>query len=457
MPKVGARIAVDQSAHEPRPRRRFRTAARFIWRCNGDQVGYLLFEALWRAAERGVRVRVLLDDLNTGGLDPTIAALDAHPNIEVHLYNPLVQRGARSLNFLTDFTRVNRRMHNKSFTADNQVSVVGGRNVANEYYGAGGGVVFADLDVIAVGAAVCEVSKEFDLYWNSPSAYPAANFVGTRGPDAAADLQARFAATRADPESVAFLESARTTPLVRDLLGGRLALEWTLARAVYDDPAKTLDTTARTDVLLFPELVRTIGRPEKSFDLVSPYFVPGDDGTATLVALAGSGVKVRILTNSLASAEASIVHSGYAKRRKDLLRAGIQLYEIKTTAAQEARDEKVKLGSSSSSALHAKTFAVDGSRVFVGSFNFDQRSARLNTEMGLVIDSPALARQLAERFDRAAPLVAYEVRLGPDGHSLEWIERTAAGETRHDTEPGTTWFQRWSVDVLSIFPVDWML
>jgi len=315
----------------------------------------------------------------------------------------------------------------------------------------------ADLDVIAVGAAVPEVSKEFDLYWNSPSAYPAASFVGVPGPDGAANLEAKFTATRADPESVAFLEAARTTPLVRDLLGRQLALEWTLARVVYDDPAKTLDTTARTDVLLFPELVRTMGRPEKTFDLISPYFVPGEEGTAALAMQASKGVKVRILTNSLASSEANVVFAGYAKRREDLLRAGIQLYEIKTTAAREAREEKVKFGSSSSSALHAKTFAVDRSRIFVGSFNFDQRSARLNTEMGLVIDSPALAQRLAEVFDTTVPLIAYEVRLGPDGRSLEWIERTASGETRYDTEPGTSWIQRRSVDVLSIFPVDWML
>ena len=352
-----------------------------------------------------MRVRLLLDDLNTGGLDPTIAALDAHPNIEVRLYNPLVQRGARMLNFLTDFGRVNRRMHNKSFTVDNQVSVVGGRNIANEYFGAGSGVVYADLDVIAVGAAVREVSKEFDLYWNSPSAYPAASFVGAPGPDGAADLEARFAATRADPESVAFIEAARTTSVVRDLLGGQLALEWTHAQVVYDDPAKTLDTTDRTDVLLFPELVRTIGRPEKTLDLISPYFVPGEEGTAALVTQAGKGVKVRIFTNSLASSEASVVHAGYAKRREDLLRAGVRLYEIKSTAAREARDDKIKFGSSSSAALHAKTFAVDRSRIFVGSFNFDQRSARLNTEMGLVIDSPTFARQLAERFDTPRPWV----------------------------------------------------
>jgi putative cardiolipin synthase len=427
----------------------------YIW--HGDRVGYLLFEALWQAAERGVRVRLLLDDLNTGGLDPTIAALNAHPDIEVRLYNPLVHRGARALNFLTDFTRVNRRMHNKSFTVDNQVSVVGGRNIANEYFGAGSGLMFADLDVIAVCAAVREVSKAFDLYWNSPSAYPAPSVVGTPGPDGAAELKARFAATRADPESVAFLEAARATSLVRDLAGGQLALEWTLARVVYDDPAKTLDKTARTDVLLFPELVRTMGQTEKTFDLISPYFVPGDEGTATLVMQAGKGVKVRILTNSLATSEAGVVHSGYAKRRRDLLRAGVQLYEIKPTAGREARDDKARLGSSSSTALHAKTFAVDRRRIFVGSFNFDQRSARLNTEMGLVIESPTLAQRLAERFDTAAPMIAYEVRLGPDGQRLEWIERTPAGETRYDTEPGTRWFQRRSVDFYSILLIDWML
>ena len=426
----------------------------YIW--HGDQVGYLLFEALWQAAERGVRVRLLLDDLNTGGLDPTIAALDAHPNIEVRLYNPLVHRGVRSLNFLTDFGRVNRRMHNKSFTVDNQVSVVGGRNIGNEYFGAGSGVVFADLDVIAVGAAVREVSKEFDLYWNSPSAYPAASFVGTPGPDGTADLAARFAATRADPASVAYLEALRTTALVRDLLARRLPLEWTDARLVHDDPAKTLDPAARADVLLFPALVEAIGRPEKSLDLVSPYFVPGDEGTEALAALARRGVKVRVLTNSLESSEANVVHAGYAKRREALLRAGVRLYELKASAGGGERNEKAGMGSSSGSALHAKTFAEDASRLFVGSFNFDLRSALINTEMGLVISSPALAGRLADVFDKAVPLSAYEVRLGADG-ALEWIERTAGGERRHGREPGAGWFRRFAVGVLSALPIDWML
>jgi putative cardiolipin synthase len=425
----------------------------YIWQ--GDEVGMLLFEALWDAAGRGVRVRLLLDDLSTGGIDSTVAVLDAHPNIEVRLYNPLVHRNVRLLNFLTDFGRVNRRMHNKSMTFDSQVTVVGGRNIGNEYFAAGVGVAYVDLDVVAVGAAVGEVAKEFDLYWNSASAYPAASFVGTPPAEAAAGLKARFAATRADPDSVAYLEAARTSHLARDLYERRLAFEWTTALLVYDDPAKTLDTTARTDLLLFPEMVRRTGRPERTLDLVSPFLVTGEEGTATLVALAAR-VKIRVLTNSLASADANYVHSGYAKRRRDLLRAGVQLYEIKTTVMREERSEKARKAVSSASGLHAKTLAVDGSRVFVGSFNFDPRSARLNTEMGLVIVSPSLAQRLAEFFDTEVPQIAYEAKLGPDG-DLEWVERTSAGETTYSTEPGTTWLQRRSVDFYSILPIDWML
>jgi putative cardiolipin synthase len=426
----------------------------FIW--HGDQVGYILFEALWQAAERGVRVRLLLDDLNTRGLDPTIAALDAHPNIEVRLYNPLVQRDARALNFLTDFTRVNRRMHNKSFTVDNQVTVVGGRNIGNEYFGAGSGVEFADLDVLALGPAVRDVSTEFDLYWNSPSAFPAGSFVGAPGPQADANLRATFGAMRADPESVEYLDAVRRTPLIRDLLNRQLGFEWTTAQLVNDDPAKTLDTTARTDVLLFPDLVQTIGRPQKTFDLVSPYFVPGEEGTAALESLAKRGVQVRVLTNSLAATDVIPTHAGYAKRRHALLAAGVQLYELKSTAANASRENHLET-SSSSSALHAKTFAVDRSRIFVGSFNFDQRSALLNTEMGFVIQSPALAQRLGAFFDTEVPRIAYEVRLTPDGHDLEWIERTASGEKRYDTEPGTSWLLRRNVDFLSILPIEWLL
>jgi len=428
----------------------------FVW--ERDQVGLLLFEALWQAAERGVRVRLLLDDFYTDGLDPTIAVLDAHPNIEVRLYNPVTQRGERGINLVIDFARVNRRMHNKSFTVDNQVTIVGGRNIGNEYFGASSGVAFADLDVIAVGAAVREVSKEFDLYWNSPSAYPAGSIVGKARPEDAARLQATFAATRADPDSGAYLPTAGDTPFARSILDHNLAYEWVNTKLLYDDPAKTLDPRAGTDLLLFPELVRALGPAEGSLDLVSPYFVPGETGTAALAALARRGVKVRIVTNSLASTDVKAVHSGYAKRRRELLKGGVVLYELKPTAASESHEHNQPwFGSGELSALHAKTLAVDRRRGFVGSFNFDPRSELINTEMGLIIYSPTLAAKLAETFDTVVPSVAYEVRLAPDGERLQWIGRTASGEVRYDAEPETSPLLRFGIDMLGILPIDGLL
>jgi putative cardiolipin synthase len=424
----------------------------YIWHL--DESGELMFEALWNAAQRGVRVRVLLDDINTGGLDPTIAALDAHPNIEVRLYNPFVLRNARALAFVTDFTRVNRRMHNKSFTADNQASIVGGRNIGNEYFNVGHGVGFADWDVLAVGPVVQEISKAFDLYWNSASAYPAALLVRPPPDGASAELETRFEAARANPDAREYLESVRSTPLLDELLQGRLALEWTTARLVFDDPAKTLDTAERTDLLLFPTLVRSFGQVQRTLDLVSPYFVPGDRGAEALVALAERGVKVRILTNSLSATDTSVVHAGYAKHRRNLLRAGIQLFELKRLAKPQDRQ---RIGSSSSAALHAKSYAVDRSTIFIGSFNFDQRSAHLNTEMGVVIDSRALAEGLGNALDRAAGEIAYEVRLTRDGERLQWIERTATGEVVYDVDPETSWSLRTRVEMLSQLPIDWLL
>jgi putative cardiolipin synthase len=423
----------------------------YIW--HGDHTGMLLFEAVWRAAERGVRVRILLDDANTAGLDETIATLAAHPNIEVRLYNPFLPRGARWLNFATDFSRVNRRMHNKSFTADNQVAIVGGRNVGDEYFGAGDEVEFTDLDVMAIGPVVREVSAEFDLYWNSASAYPASRIVAPSGPDAAAKLEAEFASVRADPESAAYVKALRDTQLVEELTERRLPLDWAVARVVRDDPAKTLDTSARKDVLLLTELFAQVGPPSTSFDLVSPYFVPGDDGTAALERLAQRGVRVRVLTNSLAATDVAAVHAGYASRRCDLLRAGVQLYELKPTAA--SADISAKTHGSSAS-LHAKTFALDRERIFVGSFNFDQRSAFLNTEMGIVIDSPALARRLSEALDNVQRQ-AYEVVVAADGHCPEWIERTAQGEVRYEVEPNTDASRRAWVRFLETLPIEWLL
>ena len=427
----------------------------FIW--HADAVGTLMWKALWQAAERGVRVRLLIDDANTYGLDAELAALDAHPHIEVRLYNPFGYRGSRALGYASDFGRLNRRMHNKSFTADNQVSVVGGRNIADEYFGAAGELGFADLDVLAVGPVVVEVSHEFDLYWNSVSAYPAAPFVGPGNADVQAALKARFAAVAAEPGAGRYAEAVRASPFMRQLLAGRLDFEWSSAQVLFDDPDKTLNSAGR-DKLLLPVLMQRMGSPQRSLDIVSPYFVPGAEGTATLVQLAQQGVRVRVLTNSLASSDERIVHAGYMKRRHDLLRGGVELYEMRPGGAEGSLQVRGRVGLAKVAGLHAKTFAVDGQRVFVGSFNFDLRSAQLNTEMGLVIDSPAFARELAWVFDEGPYQGFYEVQLAPDGQNLQWIERRGAGTpVIHAVDPETTAWQRVKVGFLAGLPIDWLL
>ena len=436
----------------------------YIWR--DDITGKLMWQAVWEAAERGARVRILLDDANTSGLDPTLAALDAHPNIEIRLFNPFANRGFRVGDFAFDFSRVNRRMHNKSFTADNQLTIVGGRNIGDEYFGANMELGFQDLDVMAVGPVVREVSSAFDLYWNSASAYPAARLLAPPGPNARAELQAGWDTVRQNPQAQRYLEAVRQTPLVRELDDGRLGLDWTTAHVIHDNPAKVLEPTHRSDLQMMPQLEAAFGHPRRELDLVSPYFVPGKDGTRALVTMARSGVKVRVLTNSLAATDVSPVHAGYSKYRKELLEGGVRVYELKAGDAvppPDKEDGKARglpgSGSSGSSAasLHAKTFAVDRERIFVGSFNLDPRSARLNTEMGVIIDSPKLSSRLAEQLDTAVPDRAYEVRIPPDGHGMEWIDRNPQGETRYTTEPGAGALKRAWIELLGVLPIEWLL
>lgn len=421
----------------------------YIWR--DDTTGRLMFDALKQAAERGVRVRLLLDDNNTAGLDEALARLDAHPLVEVRLFNPNGIRSMRMAGFVTDFMRLNRRMHNKSFTADNQVTIIGGRNIGDEYFGAAGDISFSDLDVIAAGPVVRTVSDDFDLYWNSPSAYPLALLV----PDAEA-----VPAPTADAEAHAYMEAIKRSAFLGQLVGGTLPLEWAHTRFVSDDPAKVMGT-AKPEANIAYKLRDLMGEPQRRFDLVSPYFVPGKSGAAAIIDVARKGAHTRILTNSLEATDVAAVHAGYAKWREPLLEAGVTLYELRREATDEPSREKRSSGSgsgigSSDASLHAKTFGVDGSRVFVGSFNFDQRSIHLNTEMGMVIDSPALATRLTETLDRTLPKRAYEVKLDEHGKII-WLERKGDQVIRYEKEPGTSWWKRAAVNVLSWLPIDWLL
>ncbi|HYQ37919.1 MAG TPA: phospholipase D family protein [Pseudomonas sp.] len=429
----------------------------YIW--HGDTTGTLLFNALRAAADRGVRVRLLLDDNNTQGLDTTLAALDAHPNIEVRLFNPFAQRSLRALGYLTDFARLNRRMHNKSFTVDNRITIVGGRNIGDEYFGVADGQQFADLDVAAVGPVVGEVSAAFDRYWASESAYPVARLLPPAPPSRLRELDALAAVSLQHPANAARVKALRDSTFIRELLGQRLPLEWAPARLLTDDPAKGLGKAAPAG-LLANQLEGAIGQPEQYMSLVSPYFVPTADGVEAFGDLRRRGVKVRVLTNSLSATDVAIVHAGYAKRRRAMLESGITLYEMRRNPLsphpEHMRIDNIGRFGSSGSSLHAKTFTVDRSRVFIGSFNFDPRSARLNTELGLVIDSPPLAQQIATAFREPIPANAYEVRLDEHG-DLYWVEQRDGQVLRYYSEPDTSFWLRAEVAFFSLLPIEGML
>ncbi|HEX7385082.1 MAG TPA: phospholipase D family protein [Burkholderiaceae bacterium] len=424
----------------------------YLWR--NDMSGTLLFEALRRAAERGVRVRLLLDDNNTTDeVDDALAVLDAEPNVEVRLFNPFPVRRWRAFGFLGDFPRLNRRMHNKSFTADNQVTIVGGRNIGDNYFGAADDVLFVDLDVLAVGPVVHEVSADFDRYWVSASAYPAARVLPPADAPTRDAVRTRTAQVERDPAAQAYLTALAGQPFVRALEEHRLPFEWVPVQLVSDDPAKGLGRAAEAD-LLASRLRRVVGAaPRRELELVSSYFVPGERGTEYFAGLARRGVKVVVLTNSLAATDVMAVHAGYARWREPLVEAGVVLYEMKPTLP---RGERQGLGSSSAASLHAKTFSIDRERVFVGSFNIDPRSARLNTELGLVIDSPALARTIADSVVADAAERAWRVRLD-DGGRLQWVESQGGREIVHDTEPGSGFWRRLAVRLMSLLPLDWLL
>jgi cardiolipin synthase C len=425
----------------------------YIWR--NDQSGTLLMKALVDAAYRGVRVRLLLDDNNTSDLDTLLAAIDAHPRIEVRLFNPFAIRSPRAIGYLTEFPRLNRRMHNKSFTADNQVTIIGGRNVGDEYFGATDGVLFADLDVIAIGPVVSEVSNDFDRYWASESSYPAHRLLPPVDSATITKISAAAQRVERNPASVAYMEALRESAFVRELVAGTLPFEWAVTRLISDPPAKVLARADRDDLLM--QKFRTIfGRPASQVDLVSPYFVPGDAGVELFRGWSKDGVRVRVLTNSLEATDVALVHAGYAKRREELLQAGVWLYELRARGGRRRAGASGGPFGSSASSLHAKTFAVDRSRIFIGSFNFDPRSAELNTEMGFVIDSPVLARRMAATFDNDVPLNAWRVQLATSG-DLEWEERREGRTIRRRTEPGTGFWQRLGMSILSVFPIDPLL
>jgi putative cardiolipin synthase len=407
---------------------------------------------LLKAADRGVRVRLLLDDMTTKGIDIGLAAFDSHPHIEVRIFNPFSHRTARWWDMVTDLGRVSHRMHNKSMTFDNAVTIVGGRNVGDEYFDARQDMNYNDLDFLAIGPVVQEVSQAFDAYWNSAAAVPMAALVDApKGPQDLEQLRkylaAQVEAAMQTPYRAAFDSSLAEALTFR---GDRLTWEtWTLAA----DPPEKVEAgfeTRRAEQLT-GQLRPTADAARTEFVLVSPYFVPRDQGLKWFQGLRQRGLRVVVVTNSLSSTDVSPVHAGYSRTRKALLQAGVELWEIRDDPTRRDRQRR-GLGQSASS-LHTKAFAIDRRYLFVGSFNFDPRSVNINTEMGIVVDSPELTAPALGRLFRALPTHAYRLRLDAGG-DIEWVAQENNSEVVYRTEPHTTFWRRFTVGFLRLLPIE---
>jgi cardiolipin synthase C len=427
---------------------------------HADQIGATLLNELLAAADRGVRVRLLLDDLHTSGRDETLAAVDSHPNVEVRLFNPFGYRLVRALDYVSDYSRVNRRMHNKSISADSQISIVGGRNIGDEYFGASAELTFSDLDVIAIGPVVAEVSTDFDEYWNSDVAYPLSALKIARASEGElVTVRLKLAKDEQTLSITPYAAALRATDLAQSLRQHDVSIFWGTGTLMADQPNKVTLPPEDASTHAMPNVRKMLESSTQELILVSSYFVPGNAGTRWLQDLAHRGVAVKILTNSFAATDVRITSSAYSRYRKDLLRAGVELYEFKPSLNQQSLSakENSKSAKSAKSSLHAKTYVSDGHLLLIGSMNLDPRSSALNTEMGLAIDSETLGADIRDRFLSRLPDAAYRVELDtradPKGR-LVWVTRENGQEVRYDSEPGLKFFDKFLRLLEHVLPIE---
>ncbi|KEP69183.1 hypothetical protein DL1_05435 [Thioclava dalianensis] len=433
----------------------------YIWQ--NDTSGAILLDAIRQAAARGVRVRLLIDDNGTAGMDRTLAALHQLEGVEVRLFNPFPIRTARFLGYLTDFRRLNRRMHNKSMIVDGRIAILGGRNIGDDYFdGLSESGLYMDLDAAIAGPVLPRICTQFDLYWNADLAIPAALILGGCTPEAAEAIVKAEALRLSEPEASSYAKLLRAPDHCNRILGSDEEVIQAEAQVIYDDPGKIIGRL-RGRKLLWHYLIRALGQPERELVLITPYLVPGRAGVRFLRRIARSGVQIKVLTNSYAATDVPIVHSGYAHRRRALLRAGLELYEFAPDAnARRPRGMRPRqfLGTSvrgtspfSRNKLHAKVFAVDRARVFIGSFNFDPRSMRLNTELGLVISAPEIASEISDSFRNSVPERSWRVRMTRT-QRLRW---SRPGQPELHKEPGVPWTHRLALAIVQRLPIEWML
>jgi len=415
-----------------------------------DESSRTLLQHVRAAADRGVRVRVLVDDLNTAGEDRRYMHLEQHANMSVRVFNPFP--GGRSatwsriLTSISDIPRINHRMHNKLFVADNSLAITGGRNIGDEYFTRDKRSNFIDLDVVAAGPIVPQLSASFDAFWNSKYAYPIAS-LASPVPVEAPPLP---------PPALAESGSAGDDNwLARELDAHELHLTWVAATVLADRPAKIASESSPDQEVTIANTIAALMRSaQQEAVVISPYFVPGKAGVALIRELRERGVRIRILTNSLASTDSPLVHNGYAHYRVALLKLGVELSEVRPQLGQKR--PRFHPFRTSHASLHAKALVIDQKTVFIGSLNMDERSARLNSELGLVIRSPEIARQVTSLLDDISADGSYRLALDPHDR-IVWSSGEPGAERIWHKDPETTLPQRFTLDLLAPFAPEELL
>lgn len=432
----------------------------YIW--DNDRIGSMALHAMIQAADRGVKIRLLIDDNNAKTMEGVYLALDQHTNIDVKLFNPYRFRKFRAMDLVLDLKRMNRRMHNKSFIADHEIALIGGRNMSNQYYNASDNYQFSDLDVMLVGATVQDINHSFDEYWNHSYAYKVRDIVNPQ------THQLRYESLKKQLDDhyqeitvQNYLNLANRSHSFDNWLHNNIQFDWVQAEVIKDSPDK-IKNKAKAEQHLNFQMVHHLDKPTSSVDLVSAYFVPEKEGSEKLQQLAQNGVKVRVLTNSYKANDVAIVHAFYAKYRQELLQSGVHLYEFlpamddleNDESAQEiSKQTKISLKGLSRSSLHAKMMALDEKQVFIGSFNFDPRSANLNTEIGVILNSPPLAEAIHHTMDDHLNKYAYHLVLNAE-NKIQWIKKNGPTEKIYYTEPRMKWWQKTGLKIVSWLPIE---
>jgi putative cardiolipin synthase len=443
----------------------------FIFR--GDETGRMLTDGLQRAALRGVRIRVLVDDGDTVAGDEQILRLLAYPSVEVRIFNPSSYRGhsrlLRTLEFLLNAPRLDYRMHNKLFVADNALALIGGRNIGNQYFQVDPESQFADDDVLTAGPIVSQLSGTFDEFWNSKLAVPAKSLGRTDNPSsgvvARTEHQPASHESQAQPAksgAVDYASLLKTGEPYAGIINGRLPLVWAHAQLVHDSPEKKkVRGGERAGSLIGRAVVESVREVQSELLMITPYFVPAADEFQSLKNLRQRQARVRVVTNSLESTTELAAQSGYDHYRVPLLKEGVELYEIRSLLGNvRGSGQTATVSRFGNYSLHGKMYVFDRQKLLLGSMNYDQRSKRINTEIGLIIDSKELAQQTAMRFEAMAkPENCYIVALSPavaSGRSsrMLWRSEEDGHAIEYTREPARNDWQRLKLNFLSLLPLD---